>query len=79
MTELDQKRTDASFGATKTGLGHDCGIERRVDRICVFDPCSRIESKEMKLQLRSRDVNQVIKSVISKVEYLAKRKRIELV
>lgn len=40
---------------------------------------SRIESKEMKLQLRSRDVNQVLRGVIRKSEFLAKRKGIELV
>ncbi len=40
---------------------------------------SRIESKEMKLQLRSRDVNQLIRNVIRKNDYLAKRKNIEVV
>jgi signal transduction histidine kinase len=40
---------------------------------------SRIASKEMKLQLRSRDVNQVLRNVIRKSEYLAKRKNIEII
>lgn len=40
---------------------------------------SRIESKEMKLQLKSRDVNQILREVIRKNEYLAKRKNIEVV
>lgn len=40
---------------------------------------SRIESKEMKLQLRSRDVNQLVREVIRRTDYLAKRKNIEVV
>jgi signal transduction histidine kinase len=40
---------------------------------------SRIESKEMKLQLRSRDINQIVRNVIRKVEYMAKRHGIEIV
>ncbi len=40
---------------------------------------SRIESKEMKLDLHSRDVNQILRLVIRKCEYLAKRKDIEIV
>lgn len=40
---------------------------------------SRIESKELKLQLRSRDVNQIIRDVVRKVEYLAKRHEMEIV
>ena len=40
---------------------------------------SRIESKEMKLQLRSRDVNQVLREVMRKARFSAKRKNIEIV
>jgi signal transduction histidine kinase len=40
---------------------------------------SRIESKELKLQLRSRDINQLVREVIRKTDYLAKRKNIEIV
>ena len=40
---------------------------------------SRIESKEMKLQVRSRDVNQILRQAKSKAEYLATRKNIEIV
>lgn len=40
---------------------------------------SRIESKEMKLQLKSRDINQIVREVIRKHEYMAKRKEIEIV
>ena len=40
---------------------------------------SRIESKEMKLQLRSRDINQILRGVIRNLDYLAKRKNIEIV
>lgn len=40
---------------------------------------SRIESKEMKLHLRSRDVNQMIREIVRKVEFLAKRRNMEIV
>lgn len=40
---------------------------------------SRIESKEMKLQLKSRDVNQILREVLRKTDYLAQRKNIEIV
>ncbi len=40
---------------------------------------SRIESKEMKLQLRSRDINKIVGNVIRKVEFMAKRHGIEIV
>ena len=33
----------------------------------------------MKLQLRSRDVNQILRDVVRKVEYLAKKRNIEVV
>ncbi|MGE0528610.1 MAG: sensor histidine kinase, partial [Bdellovibrionales bacterium] len=53
--------------------------EELTDFIGSILSLSRIESKEMKLQLRSRDVNQILRDVIRKVEYLAKRKDIEIV
>ncbi len=40
---------------------------------------TRIESKEMKLQLRSRDINQIIRDVVRKLEYMAKRHGMEIV
>ncbi|MGZ3721471.1 MAG: ATP-binding protein [Bdellovibrionales bacterium] len=40
---------------------------------------SRISAKEMKLQLRSRDVNQVLRNVIKRCDHLATRKNIEIV
>lgn len=40
---------------------------------------SRIESKEMKLQLRSRDVNQIVREIVRKTEFLSKRRNIEIV
>ncbi len=40
---------------------------------------SRIESKEMKLHLRSRDMNRLLNEVIRKAEFSAKRKNIEIV
>ena len=40
---------------------------------------SRIESKELKLQLRSRDVNQLVRESIRRSDYLAKKKDIAVV
>lgn len=40
---------------------------------------SRIESKEMRLQRKSRDVNQILRSVAQKLDFMAKRKNIEIV
>jgi signal transduction histidine kinase len=40
---------------------------------------SRISAKELKLQLRSRDVNQVLRNVIKRCDHLAGRKNIEVV
>ena len=39
---------------------------------------SRIHSKNLKLQLRSRDVNQVLRNVVRRCEHLAKRKGIDI-
>ncbi len=40
---------------------------------------SRIESKEVKLQLKSKDLNALLTDVIAKVSYLAKQKNIRIV
>lgn len=39
---------------------------------------SRIESKNLKLHLKSRDINQLLENVIQQVDYLAKKKNIEI-
>jgi signal transduction histidine kinase len=39
---------------------------------------SRIESKHIKLHLKSRDINQVLENVIHQCDYLAKKKNIEI-
>ncbi len=39
---------------------------------------TRIESKEVKLQLRSRDINSLIQDVVKKCEYLAQQKNIRI-
>ncbi len=53
--------------------------EELTDFIGSILSLSRIESKEVKLQLRSRDVNQVLRGVMGKCEYLAKQKNVALV
>lgn len=40
---------------------------------------SRIESKEIKLQLKSRDINALLQDVIKKCEYQAKQKNIQII
>jgi signal transduction histidine kinase len=39
----------------------------------------RIESKEIKLQLSSKDINSLLKDVIKKMEFLAQKKNIEVI
>jgi signal transduction histidine kinase len=53
--------------------------EELTDFIGSILSLSRIESKELKLQLRSRDVNQLLREVMRKNEYHARRKNIEIV
>ncbi|MBX3022605.1 MAG: CHASE2 domain-containing protein [Bdellovibrionales bacterium] len=53
--------------------------EELTDFIGSILSLSRIESKELKLQLRSRDVNQLVREAIRRTEYLAKKKDIEVV
>lgn len=40
---------------------------------------SRIESKELKLQLRSRDINELLREIVKKHDYHARRRGIEVV
>jgi signal transduction histidine kinase len=52
--------------------------EELTDFIGSILSLSRIESKELKLQLRSRDVNQLMRDVLRRTEYMAARKHIEV-
>ena len=53
--------------------------EELTDYIGSILSLSRIEAKEVKLHLRSRDVNQLLREVRAKCDYLARRKNIEIV
>ncbi|MGE4132762.1 MAG: ATP-binding protein [Bdellovibrionales bacterium] len=53
--------------------------EELTDFIASILSLSRIESKELKLQLRSRDINQILRDCIAKHLFLANRKNIEIV
>lgn len=53
--------------------------EELSDFIASILSLSRIESKEMKLQLRSRDVNQLVRDAVRRTDYLAKKKNIEVI
>jgi hypothetical protein len=52
--------------------------EELTDFVASVLSLSRIESKELKLQLRSRDINQLLRETVRRTEYLAKRKNIEI-
>lgn len=53
--------------------------EELTDFIGSILSLTRIESKELKLQLRSRDVNQLIRETVKKHDFHARRKGIEIV
>ena len=53
--------------------------EELTDFIGSILSLSRIESKELKLQLRSRDINQLVREAIRRTDYLAKKRNIEVV
>lgn len=53
--------------------------EELTDFIGSILSLSRIESKEMKLQLRSRDVNQLVRDAVRRTDFLARRKNIEVI
>ena len=53
--------------------------EELTDFIGSILSLSRIEAKELKLDLRSRDPNQLVREAIRRTDYLAKRKDIEVV
>jgi signal transduction histidine kinase len=80
MTEVISKEGPELTDTQKKALDT---IQQSSDELTEFIASilslSRIESKEMKLQLKSRDVNQIVREVIRKHEYMAKRKEIEIV
>jgi signal transduction histidine kinase len=39
---------------------------------------TRVESNEVKLQLKSKDINQVLEKVVDKVDFLAQKKKIDI-
>ncbi len=53
--------------------------EELVDFIGSILSLSRIEAKEMKLNLRSRDVNSIVREVVRRTDFMAQRKNIEVV
>ena len=53
--------------------------EELIDFVGSILSLSRIESKELKLQLRSRDINELVRETIRRTTYLAQRKQIEIV
>ncbi len=53
--------------------------EELADFISSILNLGRIESKEVKLQLRSRDINSLLKEVIGKCDYLAQQKNIRII
>jgi signal transduction histidine kinase len=80
MTEFIQKESNELSESQKKALD---SISESSDELTEFIgsilSLSRIESKEVKLQLRSKDINQLVPQVVRKFDYMAKRKHIEIV
>lgn len=69
LTETQQKALDTIADSS----------QELTDFIASILSLSRIESKDLKLQLRSRDINQVLREIVKKHDYHARRKGIEMV
>lgn len=52
--------------------------EELIDFIGSILSLSRIEAKEMKLNLRSRDINSIMREVVRRTDFMASRKNIEI-
>ena len=80
MAEIMSKDSSNMSEKQKLALGT---ISESTDELLEFIgsilSLSRMESKEMKLDLRSRDVNQVLRNVIRRCDHLAQKKNIEIV
>lgn len=80
MTEVIRKEPIELTKTQKLALSSIAeSSEELTDFIGSILSLSRIESKEMKLHARSRDINQLLREVIHKVDYLAERKGISIV
>jgi signal transduction histidine kinase len=80
MAELIGKDTDTLSETQKMALDTiDDSSQELMEFIGSILSLSRISAKEMKLQLRSRDINQVLRNVIRRCEHLAVKKHIEVV
>lgn len=80
MADVIKKESDRLNDTQKKALATIAeSSEELTDFIGSILSLSRIESKEMKLQLRSKDVNQLIREIVKKHDYHARRKSIEIV
>jgi signal transduction histidine kinase len=80
MAELIAKDASAMTETQKMALDTiEDSSQELMEFIGSILSLSRISAKEMKLQLRSRDVNQVLRTVIRRCEHLAAKKNIEVV
>jgi signal transduction histidine kinase len=69
---LSQRQTEALITLNKSS-------EELLEFVSSILNLGRIESKEIELHLHSRDVNSLLEEVVSKYEYMAKEKKIEIV
>ncbi len=80
MVEVIRKNESALSSTQKMALET---IAQSSDELTEFIgsilSLSRIESKEMKLHLKSRDINQLIRQAAAKLEFMAKKRRTEVV
>lgn len=76
---IRQEQPNLSEAQSKALMSISESSEELTDFIGSILSLSRIESKEVKLHLRSKDLNQLVQQVEKKLDYMAKRKNIEIV
>jgi signal transduction histidine kinase len=76
LNDTSSKLSQAQRDALRTIMGSSEELGRFIGSVLDL---SRIESKEVKLQKTSRDINSVLKEVIKKYEFNAQLKNIKLI
>lgn len=80
MAELIQKEESALNETQKKAVASiSQSSEELTEFIGSILSLSRIESKEVKLHLQSRDINELVRQVTRKYDFMSKRKHIEVV
>lgn len=80
MAEIVQQENDRLSEAQKNALENITASSEELSQfIASILNLSRIQSKKVKLQVKTRDITQLLQKVIRGTEHLAKRKNIEIV